>query len=185
MHPTQIGYLLHPQQYCLLQYLHASKELQRILDPSVYDAINLVRNRSQMPNVSADRMGNQDKMRQLVRRERKVELIMEGIHFVDMRRWQIGDLENEGPCYGFPVALSKDAKGYITSGGYADATPDMIPNFKKDSRHDLNDIANYDSFKTKLKMRDANRFWDNKFQVWPIPQAEIDRDPSLIQNDGY
>ncbi len=168
----------------LLTYAEAKIELNE-LDASVYNAINLVLNRSHMPNVSADRMGNQDKMRQLVRRERKVELIMEGIHFVDMRRWQIGDLENEGPCYGFPVALTKDAKGYITSGGYADATPDMVPNFKKDSRHDLNDIANYDSFKSKLKTRDANRFWDNKFQNWPIPQAEIDRDPSLIQNDGY
>jgi hypothetical protein len=169
----------------LLTYAEAKIELNE-LDESVYSAINLVRNRVNMPNVSADRIGNQNKMRQLVRRERKVELIFEGLHFVDMRRWQIGDLENAGPCYGYPIALSKDAAtGNITSGGYADATPDMIPNFKLDARHDLNDIPSYESFKAKLKVRDVNRFWDPKFALWPIPQTEMDRDPGLVQNDGY
>jgi len=169
----------------LLTYAEAKIELNE-LDASVYSAINLVRNRVKMPNVSADRIGVQNKMRQLVRRERKVELIFEGLHFVDMRRWQIGDIENFGPCYGYPIALTKDAAtGNITSGGYADATPDMIPNFKLTARHDLNDIANYESFKDKLKVRDVNRFWDTKFALWPIPQTEMDRDPGLVQNEGY
>lgn len=168
----------------LLTYAEAKIELNE-LDNTVYEAINQVRNRSGMPNVSTDRMGNQDKMRQLVRRERKVELILEGLHFVDMRRWKIGDIENDSPSYGYPVAVTKDASGYITSGGYDDATPDMIPNFKKSTRHDLNDIANYDTYKAKLKVRDANRFWDDKFYLFPIPTVERDRNPNLIQNDGY
>ncbi len=168
----------------LLTYAEAKIELGE-LDDSVYDAINQVRNRSGMPNVSSDRIGNQEKMRQLVRRERKVELILEGLHFVDMRRWKIGDLENEGPSYGYPIALSRDEEGYITSGGYQDATPDMVPNFKKSPRHDLNDIANYDAYKDKLKVRDRNRFWDDKFYLFPIPQQEIDRDENLKQNSGY
>jgi hypothetical protein len=170
----------------LLTYAEAKIELNE-LDASVYDAINQVRNRVGMPNVSADRIGVQNKMRQLVRRERKVELFFEGgLHHVDMRRWQIGDLENAGPCYGYPIALSNDpATGNITSGGYADATPDMIPNFKLTARHDLNDIANYESFKDKLKVRDVNRFWDAKFALWPIPQTELDLNPGLIQNEGY
>ncbi len=168
----------------LLTYAEAKIELGE-LDDSVYDAINQVRNRSGMPNVSPDRIGNQEKMRQLIRRERKVELILEGLHFVDMRRWKIGDLENEGPSYGYPIALSRDEEGYITSGGYQDATPDMVPNFKKSLRHDLNDIANYDAYKDKLKVRDKNRFWNDKFYLFPIPQQEIDRDKNLKQNDGY
>jgi len=168
----------------LLTYAEAKIELGE-LDASVYSAINLVRNRSGMPNVSADRTGNQDKMRQLVRRERKVELILEGLHFVDMRRWKIGDIENDDPSYGYPLAVTKDANGYITSGGYMDATPDMIPNFKKTARHDLNDLASYDAYKEKLKVRDANRFWDDKFYLFPIPHLERDRDANLTQNDGY
>ncbi|MDD4158048.1 MAG: RagB/SusD family nutrient uptake outer membrane protein [Proteiniphilum sp.] len=168
----------------LLTYAEAKIELGE-LDNSVYDAINQVRNRSKMPNVSVDRQGNQEKMRQLVRRERKVELILEGLHFVDMRRWKIGDLENGGPSYGFPIALTKDKDGYITSGGYQDATQDMIPNFKKTPRHDLNDIANYDTFKDKLKVRDLNRFWKDQFYLFPIPQTERDRNENIDQNDGY
>lgn len=168
----------------LLTYAEAKIELGD-LDNSVYDAINQVRNRSKMPNVSADRQGNQDKMRQLVRRERKVELILEGLHFVDMRRWKIGDLENEGPSYGYPLAATRDANGYITSGGYQDATQDMIPNFKKTPRHDLNDIASYDAFKEKLKVRDQNRFWKDQFYLFPIPQTERDRNDNIEQNDGY
>lgn len=168
----------------LLTYAEAKIELGE-LDESVYDAINQVRNRSGMPDVSVDRIGNQDKMRQLVRRERKVELILEGLHFVDMRRWKTGDIENDSPSYGYPVALTKDANGYITSGGYDDVTPDMIPDFKKTVRHDLNDIANYDAYKDKLKVRDRNRFWDDKFYLFPIPLTETDRNPNLEQNEGY
>ena len=63
----------------LLGYAEAKIELGE-LDQSVYDAINQVRNRVGMPNVSADRIGNIEKMRQLVRRERKVEFAIEGLH---------------------------------------------------------------------------------------------------------
>lgn len=168
----------------LLTYAEAKIELNE-LDNSVYEAINLVRNRSRMPDVSADRVGNQQKMRQLVRRERKVELVMEGLHFADMRRWDTGDLTNAGPSYGFPVAQSYGEDGNIKSGGYMDVTPNMIPDFKTSERHDLNDVASYEAYKDKLKVRDRNRFWHTRFRLFPIPQVEIDRNPNLGQNDGY
>ncbi|MBN1604550.1 MAG: RagB/SusD family nutrient uptake outer membrane protein [Chitinispirillaceae bacterium] len=168
----------------LLTYAEAKIELNE-LDASVYDAINQVRNRSGMPDVAEYRKGSQELMRQLVRRERKVELIMEGLHFADMRRWKTGDIENDSPSYGFPLAESYDENGYITSGGYDDATPDMIPNFHKTERHNLNDIPDYDAYKDKLKVRDRNRFWDDKFYLFPVPQAEIDRNPNLAQNSEY
>lgn len=158
----------------LLSYAEAKIELGE-LDNSVYDAINQVRNRVGMPDVADDIKSNQAKMRQLVRRERKVELALEGLHCVDMRRWGIGDLENGGPSYGMPVAD-------IRYEGMADTD---IPNFKTTERHDLNDIASYDAYKSKLKVRDANRFWDKKFELWPIPQTERDRNGNLKQNDGY
>jgi len=167
----------------LLTYAEAKIELNE-LDASVYDAINQVRNRSKMPNVAADRIGNQQRMRQLVRRERKVEFALEGLHFSDMRRWKIGDLENEGPSYGYPLP-TRAANGSILQEGYDLVTPDMVPNFKKTARHDLNDIANYDAYKSKLKVRDLNRFWDDKFYLFPIPQRELDLAPALGQNNGY
>jgi hypothetical protein len=158
----------------LLTYAEAKIELNE-LDESLYDAINAVRNRAGMPDVSDDRKGNQWKMRQLVRRERKVEFILEGLHFVDMRRWGIGDLENEKPSYGLPIPEIR----------YEGLSATDIPDFKKTERHDLNDIANYDAYKEKLKIRDVNRYWDKKFEWWPIPQLEKDRSPNLGQNEGY
>src|SRR5690606_14176233 len=122
----------------LLTYAEAKIELNE-LDNSVYEAINQVRNRSKMPDVSADRIGNQEKLRQLVRRERKVEFAIEGLHFGDMRRWKSGDLENEGPSYGYPLP-SLAADGRVLQEGYDMVTPDMVPNFKKSARHDMNDI---------------------------------------------
>lgn len=157
----------------LLGYAEAKIELGE-LDQTVYAAINQVRNRVGMPDVSADRLGNQTKMRQLVRRERKVELAIEGLHLFDMRRWGTGDLENEKPLYGKPI---DDIR-------YEGLAATDIPNFKASDRHDLNDIPSY-PYAEKLKSRDANRFWEPKFQLWPIPQQEIDRNPNLKQNDGY
>lgn len=158
----------------LLTYAEAKIELNE-LDNAVYDAINAVRNRVGMPNVSADRIGNQTKMKQLVRNERMVEFALEGLHQVDMRRWDIGDLENGQPSYGLPLPEIR----------YEGLTNGDRPNFKKSERHDLNNIATYDSYKDKLKVRDRNRFWDKKFNLWPIPQLEIDRNPNLAQNEGY
>lgn len=158
----------------LLTYAEAKIELNE-LDNSVYDAVNQVRNRSGMPDVSAERIGNQLKMMQLVRNERNVEFILEGLHQVDMRRWGIGDLENGQPSYGLPLP---DVR-------YEGLAETDIPDFRKTERHDLNNIASYDSYKDKLKVRDRNRFWDKSFDLWPIPQLEIDRNPNLTQNEGY
>lgn len=158
----------------LLTYAEAKIELGE-LDDTVYDAINKVRLRAGMPEVSSDRKGNIDKMRQLVRRERKVELAMEGLHFADMRRWQIGDLENSKPSYGAPLST-------VT---YVGMEATDIPNFKTSDRHDLNDIASYDAYSDKLHVRDQSRYWDDKFYLWPIPQSERNKDPNLTQNPGY
>jgi hypothetical protein len=200
----------------LLSYAEAKIELNQI-DQTVYDAIDAVRIRAGMPGVSADRKGNQDKMRQLVRRERKVEFALEGLHFVDVRRWGIGDLLNEEPSYGHPfpwlaqarIWLDVNHPGVYLQGmtvqqlqtqlrelgiqipseafvdGYTLVTPDMVPNFRKTSRHDMNDIPIYAAYKDKLKVRDANRHWKDAYNLWPIPQLERQRNPNLTQNDGY
>ena len=158
----------------LLTYAEAKIELGEI-DESVYSAINMVRNRSGMPDVSADRKGNQWKMRQLVRRERKVELAMEGLHFADMKRWKIGDLENASPSYGTPNSTYK----------FDGMDADDIPNFKISDRNDLNDIGSYDDYKEKLLVRDSERHWNEHFYLWPLPQSELNKNPNLKQNPGY
>lgn len=156
----------------LLSYAEAKIELNDLND-SVYSAIDEVRKRVGMPVVSAERKGDQNKMRQLVRRERKAELVLEGLLFVDVRRWGISDMLNEHPSYGQPKPEIR----------YEGLEPTDIPNFKTDERHDLNDIPSYEAYKEKLRVRDRNRYWEPKFTWWPIPRLETNRDPNLTNPD--
>lgn len=72
----------------LLMYAEAKIETGDI-DQSVYDAINEVRARPtvEMPAITTGK--GQDEMREIVRRERRVELAFEGHRLMDIRRWKI------------------------------------------------------------------------------------------------
>jgi len=84
----------------LLSYAEALIELNDIENPNLVSAINQVRNRAGMPNVNVAVYNNQEKLRQLIRRERQAELAFEGQRFFDIRRWgTFGELMN-GPVYG-------------------------------------------------------------------------------------
>jgi hypothetical protein len=173
----------------LLIYAEAKIELNQI-DGTVNGAINEVRNRVGMPAVtSVDPV----RLRQIVRRERKVELAREsGLHFFDMRRWRTGALENAEKTYGYPIATGVIPRTPTTPGfypdGYNQVTPDMVPTYgPAGSSRDLNDLALYSAYGSKLRQRDADRpkNWDDKFYLWPIPQTERNKAPWLTQNDGY
>jgi hypothetical protein len=168
-----------------LTYAEAMIEMGKFNDPSVLTAINDVRKRAGQPlldskacveNENLNGLSIQEKFRQRVRRERKCELAMEGVIFTDMRRWQIGDICNEFPSYGNPI---KDIR-------YEGLEATDIPNFNyglDPHRSNINDIAHYEHYKDKLRVRDRNRFWAPRFQWWPIPRVELDRDPNLSNPD--
>lgn len=83
----------------LLSYAEAKIELNQI-DASVFSAINLVRNgRSDVKQPSVT-TGTQAELRELVRRERTVELAFEGQHLFDIRRWKTAEKVMPGPVYG-------------------------------------------------------------------------------------
>lgn len=160
----------------LLTYAEAKIELNQ-MDETVYEAINKVRRRAKMPDfdkVDPTRKGDQAKMRQIVRRERRCELAWEGLLLNDYRRWDIGDLLMKYPLYGYPV---KDVK-------YSGLAETDIPNFKWDPRADLNDVPSYEAYKDKLTMRAGRRHWDPKYRFFPYPQTEINRCPQL-SNPNY
>lgn len=168
-----------------LTYAEAMIEMGRFDDPTVVEAINAIRTRAGQPPIGANGcvagenlngLSVQEKLRQRVRRERKCELAMEGVIFTDMRRWQIGDICNEFPSYGNPISDIR----------YEGLEPTDIPNFSyglDPYRSNINDIAHYEHYKDKLRVRDRNRFWAPRFQWWPIPRVELDRDPNLTNPD--
>ncbi len=79
----------------LLMYAEAKIEAGDI-DQSVYDAINEVRARPtvEMPAIASGK--GQTEMREIVRRERRVELAFEGHRLMDIRRWRIAHLVMPG-----------------------------------------------------------------------------------------
>lgn len=173
-----------------LNYAEAKIELGE-LDATVVDAINKVRARSNMPDilsVDPSRQGNQLKMRQIVRRERKVELCKEYQFLFDMRRWRTGALQNAQPSYGYPLATGVDAKNNVYPDGYSQATADMVPSYGAEgSDRDINDIADYSAYADKLRKRDVDRptGWNDRYYLWPIPRTELNKCPWLTQNPGY
>ena len=176
----------------LLTYAEAKIELNQ-LDATVHSAIDQVRARPSvnMPSilsVDPSREGDQVKMRQIVRRERKAELVKESLYFFDMRRWRLGALQNAEPTYGYPIATDVDEKKGTYPDGYTQATPDMVPYYgEPGSDRDLNDIPSYAAYADKLRMRDESRprNWDDKYYIWPIPSTELKKSPWLTRDDNY
>ena len=84
----------------LLTYAEAKVELNEI-DESVYAAINLVRNGRddvKLPDIPTGK--TQAELREIVRRERAVELAFEGLRLADIRRWRTAEKVLPGKIYG-------------------------------------------------------------------------------------
>jgi hypothetical protein len=81
-------------------YAEAQNEISGNPDKSIYDAVNTVRARVGLPDLP-DNLSKEE-MRERIRRERKVELAMEGWRFYDVRRWDIAQdlMKNSEPIPG-------------------------------------------------------------------------------------
>jgi hypothetical protein len=95
----------------LLTYAEAQNEAVGP-DGTVYNAINLIRERVKMPDLPAAL--TQDSMRTRIRHERRIELAMEGQRYFDLKRWQLdrvilptihdpGTTPINGPLRTFPL----------------------------------------------------------------------------------
>lgn len=95
----------------LLTYAEAKIELNQ-LDAEVLTAINTVRNGRgdvKQPSITST---SQAELREIVRRERAVELAFEGQRLFDIRRWKIADKVVPGPVYGITYV---SANGLLTT----------------------------------------------------------------------
>jgi len=97
----------------LLTYAEAKIE-NGTIDNSVYDAIDAVRTRSKMPKVNRSTYNDQTSMRELVRRERRVELALEGLRWFDITRWKNAETLNKGEVYGARLGKVDATTGKLT-----------------------------------------------------------------------
>ncbi len=163
----------------LLTYAEAKIELNQI-DASVLNAINLVRARGYGVGVAQTALypavttTSQSALRQIIRRERKVELVGEGLRLFDIRRWKIAEKVMNGLLFG--KAMNRNI--------YYSLPKPLL---------DENSSPSYDSFNPlvsvvgNFKIMDNPRVFKPHHYLWPIPQAEIDvnKNSGFTQNPGY
>jgi len=93
----------------LLNYAEAQNEAVGP-DASVYTALNQIRSRAGMPNITTGL--SQSDMRLAIQNERQIELSFEDHRFYDVRRWKIANVTENVPAYG--IKPTKNADGTIT-----------------------------------------------------------------------
>ncbi|HOX74487.1 MAG TPA: RagB/SusD family nutrient uptake outer membrane protein [Bacteroidales bacterium] len=103
---SDINYIVLRYADILLMYAEAKTELNEV-DQSVFDAFNLVRTRAGMPGLQSTdpslptyvAMGDQEEMRKAIRLERRIEFAAEGYYYMDILRWKIAHIVNNGPIF--------------------------------------------------------------------------------------
>ncbi|WP_127124769.1 RagB/SusD family nutrient uptake outer membrane protein [Pseudoflavitalea rhizosphaerae] len=112
----------------LLNYAEAQNEAVGP-DASVYAALDEVRTRAGIPTFTDVYPGaTQDEMRQLIRRERRVELAFEGKRYFDLIRWEIAEVNLNHVMHGMKITGSPGAYTYER----INAVPSGAPQWKFD-----------------------------------------------------
>ena len=111
----------------LLNYAEAKIESNQ-LDQSVYDAIDLIRTRSKVPTIEAVYGGglSQSKLREIVRRERRIELAFENKRYWDLIRWKTAEIALNQPINAIKITIG--------TGGILNYT--IVPAFNGDRKFD-------------------------------------------------
>ena len=98
---------------------------------------------------------SKEEMRNAIRQERRVEFNCEGIRFNDVRRWKLGEQYFNTQLYGMNFNGTK----------------------KSDDENDP------DAFYRRTFYK--NRYFNKRMYLWPVPQAQMDINPNLVQAPGY
>lgn len=133
----------------LLTYAEARNEYSGP-DASVYSALNRVRNRGGLENVSGL---SQDELRELIRRERHIELCFENKRYFDIMRWRKG-----------PEIIGKDVYGMDITYELVNGKP--VPKYQK-----------------VLLVQKEGSFQDPKHYLMPVPDGVTGRNPNLLPNN--
>ena len=147
----------------LLNYAEAIYELNnRITDTELDYSLNLVRQRinSGMPKLSEKFVADNGlSMREEIRRERTVELILEGFRIDDLKRWATAETE-----------MPEDQLGVKVAGTWFEN------NWPEQSRQ-LNSEGCIILY--------TGRTWAQKNYLYPLPSDQLQLNPLLKQNPGW
>ena len=141
----------------LLSYLECMLESNQPITQALLDqTINKVRGRADVHMPGIHEL-NPDRLREIVRHERRIELAYEGIRYWDLLRWHIAHEVLNGKIWGAP---------YPNSTQYATATKEVDP------------TGHYRWYVGKREFRNPQDY------TWPIPLAEQNINPNLRENSN-
>lgn len=142
----------------LLTLAEAKLEQGKLTQDDVDKTVNLIRARVGMVPMDLDWLeANGLDVREEIRRERRIELALEGQRWFDLMRWKQGDL------------LAADVKGMKKS--FATVAAD-VASLRADAQGYI--IVN-----------DGRRFEDPKHYLLPVPMEQVNRNKNLGQNTGW
>ena len=185
----------------LLDLAEAKEELGTLTTTDWNNTIGLLRSRAGITNTGMPATADpymasyflntiSDPVLLEIRRERGVELMLEGFRFDDIRRWKMGPLMNKAyngvyvPQLNTPYAMNGDG---VLNVSFVTATP--TSGTIKGVYYYLidNKTVNLTQGSTGNIIWLANipRVWDDKMYYDPIPSSEIVLNPNLKQNPGW
>lgn len=145
----------------LLNYVEANINLGDEAEAKAW--LNRLRFRNGLPEVTESGSA----LVELYKRERDKELVNEDARLFDMKRWLEG-----------PYSLGKQVQQALIQGIQKSGSSMTPANYRKST-------SDFDYTYRPTDIVFENRVWRDQVYFMPIPQNEIDRDPSLQQNPGY
>lgn len=124
----------------LLMHAEAKNELGEMNAQVWSNTIRPIRERAGLNSsaLSFDGSWGQQRLRQIIRRERRVELALEGLRIFDLRRWETAEEVLNGPVHGAPYGEPTDEVGTILANRSFDPSSDYLWPIPQ-SELDLND----------------------------------------------
>lgn len=159
----------------LLTYAEAKIALNEA-DATVLDALNRVRARAYgvavtaTTNYPAVTTTDLTELKKIVRRERRVELVKEGLRYMDLIRWKLAEKVLTRPVIGLPDPANQNRAKWPFPG----VTP-----------LDEDGIADYSGFGADVKILVERKFDKSKQYLWPVPAVERRVNPNISQNEHY
>ncbi|TDS13894.1 putative outer membrane starch-binding protein [Sphingobacterium paludis] len=130
-----------------------------------------------------------------IRRERGIELSLEGLRFSDILRWRRGELMEQQwngfyvPALNTPLDLNED--GILDVAFYQGTRPNPVPGVTYvNVSATIGAITNSQLLKNGssgelLWMNEIPRDWKEHMYYYPIPLNDLQRNPNLGQNPGW
>ncbi len=193
----------------LLNYAEAKAELGTLTDADWAMTIGALRDRAgitsgleQLPTQVDEYLQStyfpdiNDPVLLEVRRERGIELVMEGLRFDDLKRWKRGELMEMNwrgfyvPSVDEPMDLNEDGVDDVT---FVMEVPSPLPNVPYEFvavgptiNGEPNPQRLTNGTSGELTWLDnIPRIWDEKRYFYPIPEEDVIMNPNLEQNPGW